>query len=239
VLAKVADTLAFDWARSACLSIVRPLLTTAKRQKQRRLKEEKAHKARIEEQQRMDAKRERRTAKIESLSTTLANHVIRSFVSDEIMRIFESESDVVETVECDVGPRPIAVSGIFFPGRGVTGKQVYETFRGFKFQVDDSGEPKIRFRYNGNRSEILLFLETKDEVRRALAQGSVTCEFGQLQLALAEDLVGETITLYTGQQIMFGTSMRNAERVVVANGMDTAEGNCPLLDLKCFLVRRE
>jgi hypothetical protein len=33
--------------------------------------------------------------------------------------------------------------------------------------------------------------------------------------------------------------MRNVERVVVANGMDTAEENCPLLDLKRFLVRRE
>jgi hypothetical protein len=218
---------------------VRPLLTKAKKEWQRRLKEEKTHKARLEEQQRMDAMRERRTAKIESLSTTLTNQIVRSFVCDEIMRIFESESDVVETVECDVGPRPIAVTGVFLAGKGVTVKQVYEAFRGFKFQFDDGGEPKIRFRYNGNRSEILVFLETKDEVKRALAQGSLQCELGQLQLALAEDVVGETMTLYTGQQIMLGTIIRNADRVVVASGMHTAEENCPLLDLKGFLIRRD
>jgi hypothetical protein len=246
VIKSVANSFVVSFATQNCAGIVGPLVNQKKKQMQRKLKEAKAHRARIEEKQKMDAMRERRIRKINDLADVTSGQFVRGFIVGEIGKIykdleveFAKETESAETGD-DSGcePVPIAANGFVYGKRPINQKKIVDAFNGLRFSMDENGEPKIRYRFVGNRIEVLLFFATKEDARRALLQGTIQIDgYTTVQLSAADNLEHQVMESYTGQRILFVGMPKNMETLCISKGIMGLLDMCPIADLSGFHER--
>jgi hypothetical protein len=122
---RVASSYLQGFARQNCFAIGKPVVLQKKKQIQKKLREEKILRARIEEKQRIDAMRERRVHKIDKLSEAMTGQLIRFFMIAETDRIVAVETKMVrQTIqvveEASSEPIMVAANGLMYGRRYVT-----------------------------------------------------------------------------------------------------------------------
>ena len=204
------------------------------------LREEKKIRVRNEGRKRVTEMRERRTARVNDLSEKMTQQIIRSFITSEIEEIFKEEMERVREEESKELPPadatesvpPIVAQGLMGNRRYLSRQYVIESFPGFRWACEENGEPKIRFRLNGNRIEVLLYLATNEDRRRVLLQGQMAVDYSTVTFSEVDEVVEETaFKLYTGQRIYLMKSAKNVSLVTETEGSAGYVEMCPVLDV--------
>jgi hypothetical protein len=219
--------------------LIRPSLQTKKKQHQKRLRDERAQKARIEEKQRMTAMRQRRQVAIDRIADEVASPIIRSFIRAEIEAIFDEEAAIVRdeqvvSLDAKIVP-PVVLSGLS-NRKHLNPIFLREVFSGFQFAVDDEGGPKIRFRYAGNRCDVLLYMASIQDVQRLVSQKSIAIDYVMVKLSVeAEDEAAVGLQNYTGQGVLLYPNARNVEDFHEKKGRRGLIGMSPVFNIEGFL----
>ena len=224
-----------------CTQITRPMIQNRKKQHQKQMKEEKLRKARDEERQRTIEMRKRRQAAIERMSTVITNATIHSYIRQELSEIFSeeltlraAEADNEENQEEASNIPPVVVSGLYFQ-RHLNRANICELFGQYSFAVDDDGSPKIRYRRNGNRIDVLLYLSSLRDVNQLLAQKSMVIDYIPVHFSLDDTPTDDTQTSFTGQEVRISATAKHLDPFDAnLHRLDFGRA-CPVLALDTFL----
>jgi hypothetical protein len=238
VLKTVCDRFLRSFAEGQCLQIVRPVIATRKKQHQKRVREERAQKAKEDEKLRVAAMRERRGIAILRMAEGVYNPLLRLFIRAEIDEIFREEEarrdEAMSLPEISNGDnkilRPVVVSGILHrKNHGI--QMIRDLFAGYSFAMDEDGTQRIRFRSNGYRYDLLLYLASERDVNRLLAQRSVHIEYSVLKLALdPDDHQASAIQSYTGQNFLLVQGVKNMDDLIQS---DTGKWFVQMMPVMC------
>ena len=202
-----------------CQQVVRVILQKKKKQ----VREAQRWKVK---QQRETEKRNRKQGVVDRLSQDMCNSLIRSFIRQEVSQVYEEAvEEAREEVEIPIeetkdGIPPVIVSGLPYY-RYPTSSAIYDLFRAYNFAVDDDGSPKIRYRFNGSRYDVLLYLRSKHDVNRLISQRTIQVEYSSLKLSLDDPANvndNDLVTSYTGQEIRVSPTAKNLENVAGNKG---------------------
>lgn len=212
---------------NSCPQIIKPLLSNKRKKHLKRLREEKLIKARNEQEQKLSAMRKRKQEKIEQMSSLMVEPLIKRFLRKEIAHIFIEEEkiytanqkqneDIIQKEASNDTPHPVSVSGL--SQRQLNRKYLIDAFGGYNLAIDENGEPKIRFRYNGNMIEAILFFATYDDVRKALASSPYHLDYALVTLTLLNNDKVDSVSMYTGQPLFLSPTTKNIEQIYEENG---------------------
>lgn len=219
VIRRLATTIVSSYVATQANQVIRPVLQSRKRQHQKQMKEEKQRRARDEERQRITEMRKRRQLAIEKMSVDVTRTIVNGFIRQEICNIFNEElqlrlDELAEKEEENQSEAlnipPVVVSGLCYQ-RHLSLAFLRELFGQYSFKPDDDGGPKIRYRRNGNRYDVLLYLASIRDVNRILAQKSIVVDYAALQFRLDEPSQVETCTSFTGQEITISPTAKHLE----------------------------
>ncbi|OHT16449.1 hypothetical protein TRFO_02713 [Tritrichomonas foetus] len=246
VISNIAKSLIKSYIINRCNQIIGPLLQQKKKILQKKLRDEKLTRARNEERQRLQAMRERRKARIDSLSGLVTEPIIRSFIRNEIATIYEEErqnhvnflesnndelnglsnhlSNLVSNNNVSsngllVNSIPVVVSGLAYR-RQLCAQFLIDTFGNLNFVLDDNLQPKVRFRLKGNRIEALLYLASQNDINKALSMNPMIVDSCTLKLSVEEENESQ-LTLFTQQEINFipiMNSIKNVDKITTNGG---------------------
>lgn len=231
IIARIAKKVISNWVSSQLTDrILKPVIQRKKKEDQKKLRDQKINKAKIEEKQKLQAMRERRKVKIDQMTDLIIKPILRSFIHSEVETIFsEVQADLNQKTEVaasntnlnedegiDVTSHPIVVSGLNLM-RHCNAQFILDTFSQLQFELDENMRPKIRFRLHGNRIEALLFLASQYEIRKALSQNPIFVDSCTLNLSLdLEDV--PTFKLFTSQEILLFPNVKNIEKITADGG---------------------
>lgn len=235
----MARSITDDWAKSYLPSIVRGVVTNRKKEYQKRLREEKKMRVRNEGRKRITEMRERRTARVNDFAEKITQQLLRTYMANEIAQIFVEEVERIREEEAQELPPgdstevvpPIIAQGLIGHRRYLSRQYVVESFPGFRWALEENGEPKIRFRLNGNRIEVLLYLATKEDRRRVLLQGQTVVDYSTVKFSETDDSIDDAFELYTGQEIYIMKSAKNGVTIAVTQGRSGYDDMCPVMDI--------
>lgn len=238
------------YAETNVTTIVRPILAKKKKENQKRMREEKIMKAKNEEKQKLTAMRQRRQLAVQRISTQVLNPLIRQFIRSEATKIFEQEVTLIKEetknfekeleqkqTEGSNTPPPVILSGLV-NRKHLNLNFLRDFFGGYNFVIDETGEPKIRFRFNGNRCDVLLFFATNHDVMHALAQNPIQIEFSTATLSVEqEDENTKYSHSFTGQEIKIVPVAKNIEDFSDNRGKSGYVNMSPLMPLDLYVDR--
>jgi hypothetical protein len=247
VIAMISTRMIRNFVDQQCGQIIRPVFTVRKKQYQKRVREQKLAKARLEEKQRITAMRERRQIAIKKFSEDVANPLIRAFVRAEITAILKDEAATVRdaVITDNIETRgngntrlpPVIVSGLV-NRKHLSPQFIQEHFGSYKFALDDDGSPRIRFRFNGNRFDVLLYLTSLHDVNHLVAQRSFQVDYSIARLSLDTEQEDESIgceVSYTGQNVNIVQSAKNLDDFSGKRGRSACDRMCPLICVDAVL----
>lgn len=246
IRSKIISNLARDFLKSyvstTTLQIVKPLLQTKKKQHQKKMREEKAKRAKDEERMRLAAMRQRKDNAIQKISNDMVTPIIRSFIRSEIEKIFKEESIAIkeslantpkndQNDEVIKTPQPVVLSGLT-NRRHLSVQFLREKFAQFKFQLDENNEPKIRFRVNANRVEVLLYLANASDVNAICSQSPMQIEYVNVTLAPETEDNSTVLQSYAQQELTIIPATRHLENFAEDKGRSGFVSMCPVMCLE-------
>lgn len=240
IISNIAMQLISNYTVNYCNQTVRNTYQTKKKEIMKQIKEEKAKKQRDEEKQRLMAMRERKAEKINKITGNILESIIRVFIKSEIKEIYsiESESIAAENIQENNEDnseseynKVVVVSG-FVLRRHLNSQFLLKTFGNLSFEIDSDGQPKIRFKCDGNRIQAVLFLSSIEEVRKALKINQVMIEYSTVYISRFEN-TNEPFELFTEQQILKSSTI-NSEVITKSCGKSSFIEMSPFCDFNMF-----
>ena len=236
VIRNLTNSFLQTYVKVQCHKVTRGILQTKKKQ----MREEQRWKVK---QQRETEKRNRKQSVVDRLSEDMCNSLIRSFIRQEICDMYEeAAAEAREEVDLPIdetndGIPPVIVSGLPHY-RYPTSAAIYDVFRSYHVALDEDGCPKIRYRFNGSRYDVLLYLSSRHDVNRLLSQRAIQIEYATVKLSVddpdAKTNDADLMSSYTGQEIRITPAVKNLEDVVKANRRHLFGFDCPVLCTDTF-----
>ncbi|OHT17440.1 hypothetical protein TRFO_12405 [Tritrichomonas foetus] len=241
IISNLAKYFMRNYASSSCRQIVKPVLQTKKKQHQKKVREEKAQKAKNEEKMRLAAKRQRKESAIQKMSNDMVTPILRSFIRSEIEMIFKQEETAIkeskpaiekieQAEEIHKAPPPVVLSGLT-NRRHLDIQFLRDLFANYNFQLDEYGEPKIRFRFNGNRCEVLLYFATVQDVLMIVSQSPMNIEFVTVTLTPELEDAHQQLVSYAGQEVKIIPSSKYLDNFYEEKGQNGFISMCPVMCL--------
>lgn len=216
-----------------------PVIQTQKKRYKQDMRAKKAQKAKLEEQVRKDAMRQRRDTAIDKFSSEIVVPIIRSFLRSEIEAIFEQESVAEQAIEkiehpeeVNKAPPPIVLSGLT-NRRHLNPMFLADFFSSYQFQLDENNMPKIRFRFNGIRCEVLLYFKSIRDVLRLLNQSPILIEYATVTLKVEEeDDTNHGLVSYSGQELNITSPSKYLTNFAETRGLNALVTMSPMIALE-------
>lgn len=240
IISNLAREFIKSYVSTTTFQIVKPLLQTKKKAHQKKMREEKAKKAKNEEKMRIAAMRQRKDNAIQKMSNDMVTPIIRSFIRSEIEDIFNQESKAIKEASQNISkieqneeivkaPPPVVLSGLM--GRTLNPNFLREKFANFNFQLDENNEPKIRFRINNQRCEALLYLATFRDFQALCSQSPMQIEYANVTLTPETEDNSTPYVSYAGQELMIicASTLDNFEE---DKGISSLVSMCPVMCLE-------
>ena len=245
IFSNISSQLINGIVKNLCPQLVRPILQKRKKEYEKKIKEERLQKQRDEERQKLEAMRKRKEIAIQNTSKNLVKSIIRSFIHSEIFSIFQEEIEKVKeetipkTIKIDENkaPPPVVLTGLF-SRKHLNPTFLKGLFSGYNFVLDEKREPKILFRYNGNRYDALLYFSTNKDVMNALSRNPIQVDYTTAQIYLENDEIPNTITLFNNQKVLLSNS-RNSEGIISEHGKSDYISMSPVSCLESFCAQEE
>ena len=212
IIHSVADQLIKNFIKSTINGISDKTIQEKKKEQ----KLEKAQKIKEEERLKALAFKQRRMDTIQLLTKNISNSLIRSFIHSEINLIFNEEKKTLcKSINIPNQGKnlPALVINSNFLYDQYFLKQVLNHFiLNFNFVLDDDGSPKIRFRYNFDSFEALLYLSSLDDLKKLIDQSPIYIDSRQIHLSLnnLDQNYGEIVKIYTNQEIHLQNKNNNS-----------------------------
>jgi hypothetical protein len=214
---------------------MRPLLFKKKAEVAKAAKRARDQKQKEEDAQKQAAMRERKQAVIEQMVRKMYSPLMSRFVRGEIERALREEEsgptgeEIPVVVDGHDGVKPVVIEGLV--NRGMFSERyIREKFAGYRIALDENQKPKIRFRCNGSRFDLLLYLATEQDCNRLLAQKAVSIDYGYAKLAIDQGDPGTAVwESFTGQDVMPQTPSKNLDDFAVVKGRRGVAKMIPML----------
>ena len=212
-IAGVAQQLITNYVDSNTIQIIKPHLNTKKKEIQKKLKEEKEAKKKAEDMKRRIEYKQKRSVTIEKISHLISKPLLRGFMKAEISSILEDEKRLILLEEQELekkeeqkagnAPPPILISGLYSYNFNNL-SNIKKLFKNCTFATDERGEPKILFRYNANRFDVLVYLQSMSEVKYIASQSQVYIDGHLVSLSIEQSPPdpGNVVQSITGQQMI-------------------------------------
>ena len=233
-IAGVAQQLINNFVESNTIQVVKPVLTNKRKEIQKKLREEKEAKKKAEELKRRNEYKQKRVETIERVTNLITKPLLRSFMKAEIASILEEEKKLIMIEEEELenkkeeqtsgdAPPPILLSGLLsYNFYNLT--YIKKLFKNCTFATDEKGDPKILFRFNANRFDVLVYLQNMSEVKYLVSQSPLNVDGQQVSLSIEQSPPdpGNVVQSFTGQPMVIASHAKN---------VDLADGNIQVLQL--------
>jgi len=173
-IATSANLIINNYIRTNIVQLVDRVL----QEKKKGLRTEKAKRQREEEKQKLQAYKNRRQQVIDKFSQQIAQPIIHSFIYNEIAGIYEDEikttkRETIEIPSTGSTPSSIVLTGTALFDPYYLKSLIEHITHAYHFIKDEDGNPKYRFRYTGDRLDLIMYLSSSYDCRNLLSQGQI------------------------------------------------------------------
>lgn len=226
-IAAAVDIILNTFVESNAMQVIKPTLQNRKKEMAKRAKEEKEAKKRAEDIKRKQAFIQKRQECLDRMSSNISIPLFKCFVHNEIQQILEDEKKKIlaeeEKVTAEIAnagnlPPSILISGLLSYSSNKT-SDIKQLFQGCQFVVDEDGQEKIRYRFAGNRLDVLVYLQNMADVKKMLAMPTPMINYQAVTLSLeyTEPEIPDVMRSFNGQEMI--TTVKTVDLTDVKNNI--------------------